>query len=144
MASGRAAVAARTARSDPASEGRIGLLLTGVPYSSVPPEIREKAVVLITDDRDVAAFQIAGVNTEYLLNAELYPDRHPIAALERYLVRRLAILRVKWRLSALYYAGSWAEGLAAAWVADPEGPDSGFFRHLSVDDQTGRVLEAER
>lgn len=125
IASGRRAVGSRQAPD--AARPRTAVFLTGMRFGELSPGQRQGVSVLITDSRDVSEYQLPGIATEYLAAPSRFPDRFPPDETLTYLVRRLAVLRVKWRIGRLYIAGEGASALADAWAVDPEGPRAGFI-----------------
>ena len=111
---------------------RTAVLVTGSVWADVPAKLRDEASVLITDSRDVTEYQHQGVATEYLAAPSRFPERYDRDETLAYLVRRLAVLRVKWRLGRVYISGAGAAALADAWLSDPEGPRPGLIVPFSA------------
>ena len=126
IASGQRAI--RASGKDGAPRPRVALMAMRDTLDTWAGALPGDVSVLITDARDVAAYQHPGVATEYLMPVAEFPDRFAPQDSEAYIVRRLAILRVKWRIGAVYIAGEGARVLADLWLADPEGPPRSFFK----------------
>ena len=127
LASGRAAVAANSTQPG----ARCALFLTGATPTGIAGNLLPLASVLITDSRHVSDYQRQGVNAEYLAGPDMFGPGYPRLEVLSYLVRRLAILRVKWQLDRVIVEGESAKEVATAWQQDPEGPEPGFFGTLS-------------
>lgn len=129
IAAGQKAI--RTAGRDGTPPPRVAMMAMRDAIGDLPRPLPRDVSVLITDARDVETFQIPGVATEYILPPDRFPPRFSRAECDAYVVRRLAILRVKWRLGTVYVCGEGAKVLADLWLGDPEGPRPSFFRQAT-------------
>jgi len=75
------------------------------------------SVVLVTDQPDIAIFQINGCITEYLPPLALLDGRAQKADIETYLARRFSILMDKWEPVQTLPFGEASESLYSYWQA---------------------------